>query len=157
MMAAASELGFDGEDFETLDQDLNESKCNVAGSCSINTKKIKSWDKMFNDATIVKNVANRLKCHPYIKDKDVPRVEFIWNVWPFYLVFNFCPTKWTDFLLLSCNPITPILWCFCIPFTIIMIPFYAWITLFLAPICYMCSPVWMLVTFFTYVFCPSLL
>ena len=63
MMSAAEELGFDVEDFDKLHKNLKNSKCN-SGTCSVDLKRIKTID----------NTINKLKCHPVIKDKVVPKV-----------------------------------------------------------------------------------
>ena len=74
MMEVAAELGFDDEDFEELGVNLRESRCN-AGICTLGMKDINFQNVMLNSAPMIKTVAKKLKCHPGLKNVDVPFVE----------------------------------------------------------------------------------
>ena len=74
MMETATELGFDGEEFDSLGFYLNESKCN-AGACAINSNYFKNLDKAYNGYSNM--LVDKFKCHPVIKERVIPQVQYI--------------------------------------------------------------------------------
>jgi len=73
----------------------------------------------------------KASCHPFMKKEVVPRVEFIWNIFPFDVLCCGCLWgPWMNLILL------PGCWCFFVPFWIgFAIPWNLfWISVFIFPL-----------------------
>ena len=77
MVSVAAKLGFDNEELLDLGINLDQSRCK-AGICAFDKTSIKHFDLMNSNKSKVKDLTQKLKCHPYIKDNVMPKVRYFW-------------------------------------------------------------------------------
>ena len=147
MVAVASELGFAGGELEDLGIELEESRCSM-GVCKLNFNDFnaKKLDKLLNQKPKLSAFEDKLKCHPFVKDSVMPKVEIIWNYFPFTFLCGECAIPF-EFIFVNCNPL---FLCFCwfyYPFMLLTaVPwntFWASILMFLTVVsCGLFIPCW---------------
>ena len=141
MMTIAGELGFEQEELEDLGIEFEESRCNM-GVCNLKFNNVKGLDRMLNAQDKLRAFEDKLKCHPLMKDTVLPKVEIIWNFFPFTLICAECRLP-LEFFCVICNPCFPI---FCWCYYPIMIPLVSTWNLscatLMSPIYLFCYPCW---------------
>jgi hypothetical protein len=161
LYSEAKKIGLDAGDLAEYGFDFKSAKCN--GKTCFNPKNIKDYDDFVNKSSIFSkkmvssgsSVYKKATCHPFMQKHVVPKVEFIWNMFPLDCFFGFSPLSW------SLNALfIPCCWCFFIPFySAVVLPWNLFcfigligpIALFLYP-CLLCNDnglasIWKLATF----------
>ena len=152
----ASELGFDPEDLESLDEDLKQSKCSGI-QCLMNPQKLKWMNKIQNGEFLAdksKEAFDKIKCHPFIQKEVAPRVQFLFILFPFNYLCLECNT-WINCFLLYCNPLAPCCWIiYCLILPIVLPWNLFWEFFLMLPLTTFCCPCMFLLFFSYYLVMP---
>ena len=152
MCNSAKKMGLDAGDLSEYGFDWKSSKCQEK-TCW-NPDHIKSYDDLINkSSTFAEKITasgsvayKKAVCHPVIKQRVAPVVQFFWNLWPFDCFFGWSPISWFLNILFF-----PCCWCIFIPFyTFITAPWNCFFFIGLLPVFILAGP---LICFDNSMFC----